>query len=336
MIIVFSTAYSPFIGGAETALKSIAENLPGLRFIILTSRFKKSLSRAEKIGNVIVYRLGFGSRLDKFLLPFSAAFKFASLRKNLESPILFWGMMASHGSIGAWLLKFFYPEIPFLLTIQEGDREWERNRFWWRLLLKKADYVTAISSFLLREVRKTGYRGKIEIVPNGVNLGKFQAPRNNNQKIIISVSRLVYKNGIDVLERAFEIVKRNFPEAELKVISDAPPEEIPRYLAEADIFVRPSRSEGLGTAFLEAMAAGLPIVGTRVGGIPDFLKDGKNGLFAKVDDAKDLAEKIERLLKDASLCQRLGENGRKLVEAKYQWSKIASKMNQLFLKLCES
>lgn len=335
-IIIFSTSYLPFLGGAETAVKGITENLLGLRFIILTSRFEKSLSRAEKVGNLIIYRLGFGNRLDKFLLPLLAVFKFVFLRKNLQGPILFWGMMASQGSIGAWLLKFLYPKIPFLLTIQEGDREWERNRFWWRLILKKADYVTALSSFLLEEIRNTGYRGKAEVAPNGVELQKFQAPRNNNQKIIISVSRRVYKNGIDVLERAFEIVKRKFPDAELRIISDAPHEEIPQHLWEADIFVRPSRSEGLGTAFLEAMAAGLPIIGTKVGGIPDFLKDGETGLFAKVDDPKDLAEKIELLFSDEPLRQKLIKNGRRLIEEKYQWPQIATRFKEIFLELCAS
>ena len=120
---------------------------------------------------------------------------------------MFWGMMISQGSIGAWLLKFFYPKIPFLLTIQEGDREWERNRFWWRLILKKADYVTAISAFLLEKVRKMGYLGKAVVVPNGVDIQKFQNPRlrqgfDGQAKIIITVGRLAYKNGVDILEKA--------------------------------------------------------------------------------------------------------------------------------------
>ena len=251
---------------------------------------------------------------------------------------MFWGMMISQGSIGAWLLKFFYPKIPFLLTIQEGDREWERNRFWWRLILKEADYVTAISAFLLEKVRKMGYLGKAVVVPNGVDIQKFQNPnlKSRNSKIIITVGRLVYKNGVDILEKALAIVKNKFPDVQLRIVSDAPHEEIPRHLWGADIFVRPSRSEGLGTAFLEAMAAGLPIIGTRVGGIPDFLKDGETGLFAKVDDSKDLAEKIELLFSDEALRQRLIKNGRRLIEEKYQWSQIALKMKNIFTELCAS
>ena len=132
------------------------------------------------------------------------------------------------------------------------------------------------------------------------------------------------------MERAFDIVKKKFPEAELKIISDAKHEDVPRYLSEADIFVRPSRSEGLGTAFLEAMAAGLPIIATPVGGIPDFLKDRETGLFTKVDDPEDLAEKIEMLFNDEKLREKLIINGRKLVEEKYQWPKIVRDMERVF------
>lgn len=202
--------------------------------------------------------------------------------------------------------------------------------------MKKTDYVTAISSFLLEQVRKLGYKGRAEVVPNGVDVERFMNKdlRFKNGRRIITVSRLAYKNGVDILEKAFEIVKKKFPDAELRIISDARHEDIPKYLWEADVFVRPSRSEGLGTAFLEAMAAGLPIIGTNVGGIPDFLKDGETGLFAKVDDSKDLAEKIELLFSDEALRQKLIKNGRRLIEEKYQWSRVALKMKNIFMELC--
>lgn len=334
-VIVFSTAYLPFIGGAETAIKGITDHISETRFIILTSRFNKSIPRAEKFGNVLIYRLGFGNSFDKFFLPFFSFIKFRSISKNLKKPIIFWGMMASYGSLGAWLLKFFHPKVPFLLTIQEGDNEWERNRFWWKLILKKANYVTAISSFLQNKIRKIGYKGKISIIPNGVELDRFRNKELGikDAKVIISVSRRVYKNGLDILEKAFEIIKKKFPEAELKVLDNTPYEQIPGELQKADIFVRPSRSEGLGTAFLEAMAAGLPIIGTNVGGISDFLEDGETGLFVKVDDPEDLAQKIELLFTDKDLYEKLSQNGKALIEGKYQWSKIAKDMENIFKEL---
>jgi glycosyltransferase involved in cell wall biosynthesis len=109
-------------------------------------------------------------------------------------------------------------------------------------------------------------------------------------------------------------------------------EDLPKYMAISNIFVRPSISEGLGTAFLEAMAAGLPIVGTNVGGIPDFLKDSQTGLFCTTE-SKSIAEKINLLLKDNDLRNRISENARKLVSEKYQWDNIAEEYKKLYLEL---
>ena len=104
------------------------------------------------------------------------------------------------------------------------------------------------------------------------------------------------------------------------------PGKVYDYLAKADIFARPSRSEGLGSSFLEAVGAGLPVIGTPVGGIPDFLKDNETGLFCEVDNPKDLAEKIKKLMTDEELAKRISENGHQLVLEKYDWNNIAKQM----------
>jgi glycosyltransferase involved in cell wall biosynthesis len=109
--------------------------------------------------------------------------------------------------------------------------------------------------------------------------------------------------------------------------------DVPKYLAISDVFVRPSLSEGLGNVFLEAMAAGLPVIGTKVGGILDFLKDSEMGLFCEVKNPQSIAEKIELILNDNNLRQKLIDNGRRLVEEKYNWPKIAQQMKIIFEKL---
>ena len=111
------------------------------------------------------------------------------------------------------------------------------------------------------------------------------------------------------------------------------PHLLPKYLRIADVFVRPSRSEGLGSAFLEAMAAGLPVIGTRVGGIPDFLKDGETGLFCKVDDPKSIVEKINLLTADKNLQNHIIQKGYKMVATNYNWKKIAKEYQIVFESL---
>jgi glycosyltransferase involved in cell wall biosynthesis len=401
-IAIFSLAYPPFVGGAELAVKEITGRLP-YNFICFTHRFEAVWPEREIIGNVEAVRVRRGPKLFYIFRAWRAAEKF-----HREKPFdAIWAVMAAYAGLAALLFKLFHPKVPLLLTLQEGDSEAHILRRvgifypFWRLIFKKADRIQAISNYLADFARRHGARCPIEVAPNGVDLEKFgdridrnarvekidQAKRSIKQSdrtsIIITASRLVYKNGIDVLIRAAAQLKFPIPNSQflIRILGGGPdeqklkklaqdlgisdkveflghvdPAKIPDYLAQADIFVRPSRSEGLGSSFLEAMAAGLPVIGTPVGGIPDFLHDaiqkiqihsnhsngnsdssnrnyGPNGLFVKPDDPADLAEKIAILLKDEKLRKRLGDNGRRLVLENYSWDKISQKIKNIFNSL---
>ena len=365
-ILLFSTAYLPFTGGAELAVKEITDRLKDVELDLITAKLKRGLPDFEKVGNMNVYRIGAGSIFDKPLLPNLGFLKAINLHKKKRYDLIH-GIMASQGSAAAYLFKFFYPKVPFVLTLQEGDlnRNSPFDRFWQKRIIKKADAITVISNYLAGFAIRFNKKAPIFIVPNGVGLSKFQIPKsklqinskfqNPNRKTIITVSRLVRKNGIDILIKAVKELKIN--DWELRIIGDGPErkklrklaeksgiadrvkflgnvpnEKIPEYLAEADVFVRPSRSEGLGTALLEAMAAGVPVIGTPVGGIPDFLKDEETGLICEMENPEDLAGEINRILKDKNLKRKLVENGRKLVEKNYNWDKIAIRMLDVYEK----
>lgn len=111
--------------------------------------------------------------------------------------------------------------------------------------------------------------------------------------------------------------------------------DLPKYLWGSDVFCRPSLSEGLGNVFIEAMAADLPIVGTDVGGIPDFLTDKETGLFCNVGDPENIAEKINLILNDKQLSDKLRQNGRELALKTYSWDLIAVEIKNIFNKLLE-
>ncbi len=358
-ILLFSTAYLPFVGGAELAVKEITGRLINIEFDLITAKLKRGLPDFEKIGNVNVYRIGAGNRfLDKPLLPNLGFLKAINLHKVKKYDLIH-GMMASQGSAAAYLFKFFYPKVPFVLTLQEGDlgRNSPFDRFWQRRIIRKADTITAISSYLSEFAKKFNKKAPLYIVPNGAtisnNLKVISNKKNNKEKVIITVSRLVRKNGIDILIKSLKNL--SITNYELRIIGDGPErksleklsrelgvadrvnflgnipnEEVPGYLAQADVFVRPSRSEGLGTAFLEAMAAGLPVVATPVGGINDFLKDRETGLFCESNNHKSLAEKVSHILTDDSLRENLIKNGQSLVKEKYNWDKIAEEMRKVY------
>ncbi len=371
---VFTLAYRPFVGGAEIAIEEISRRIPDAQFVLFTSRFDATWPEREMSGNAEVIRVGkgrsggnyYGRFLEKIVYVIRAWR--AAEREHRQRPFAAtWAMMASYAGIAALLFKLRHPDVPMLLTLQEGDSEehilHRVGIFYplWKLIFTKADRIQVISNYLGDFARRHGASCPIDMVPNGVDFGKFktenQKPKNAGKKpVIITTSRLVHKNGIDIVIRAAaELKKTRGARFSMQVVGSGPdeqslknlaaelgvaenmeflghvePERIPDYLSGADVFVRPSRSEGLGNSFLEAMAAGLPVIGTRAGGIPDFLKDGETGLFCEIDNPKDLAEKITYLLDNPDAARRIAANGRTLARGNYSWDGIASRMKNIF------
>ncbi len=357
-VLVFSTAYFPFVGGAEVAIREVARRLsPKFDFFIITSRFKRNLPKIEKVKEGTIVRLGFGNILDKYFLPVLGVLW--ALRKE---GMLF-GLDISAGSFAPAFLKFLFPKRFFVLNIQYGygDERLAKGRAGligtaFRFMLSQADAVASISNYLLDTAKDYGYKGHSAIIPNGIDLKNFQISNfQKKQKTIITTSRLVIKNGVDILIEAIAVVKEKVPDIKCLILGEGPEEaslknlatelnisqnikflgtigqeKIPRYLAESNIFVRPSRSEGLGISFLEAIAAGLPIIAPPVGGIPDIIEDGKTGLFCNPEDPKDLAEKIMNLLENEPLAKSIVENGQKMIKEKFLWEKISENYENLF------
>lgn len=376
-ILIFSTAYFPLVGGAEIAFKEITDRIKDHQFDLITSRFSKKNSKKEKIGNITAYRVGFGMKFDKYLLPILGHFKAKKLfKKNKYS--LIWCINASQAGLAALFLKLKNPKTPFLLTLQEGSskqRIFRRRWMVWplfKMIFKKADYIQAISKHLANYGKEMGAKCPIEVAPNGVDVKIFgkaltmssedrQALKEElsikkDERVIITVSRLVSKNAVDDLIKSLQylnfsmkllilgvgpeeaklknLVKKLNLEKKVLFLGLIPPAEVPKYLAISNVFVRPSISEGFGNVFVEAMAAEVPVIGTPVGGILDFLEDGETGLFCEPNNSKSIVQAIREIFGNKELTQRLIDNGQKLVEEKYSWNIIAKQMNKIFNKLC--
>lgn len=176
-----------------------------------------------------------------------------------------------------------------------------------------------------------------------------------DEYVILTTSRLVYKNGVDILIEAVAKLKESRPNIKLLIIGDGPElnklkvqsqklkvennilflgqipqKDLPIYFRVSDVFARPSRSEGLGNSFLEAMAAGVPVIGTPVGGIVDFLSNGHTGLLANPEDPDSLAEKISYILGHQDIKNNVIKNALVLVEKHYSWDVVAQKMDRIF------
>lgn len=106
--------------------------------------------------------------------------------------------------------------------------------------------------------------------------------------------------------------------------------EIPKYLSAADIFALPSYTEGLPNVVLEAMSCSLPVIATRVGGIPEVVEEGKSGILIERKNVDALSKAIERLIEDESLAKKMGIHGRKIVENKFSWYRNADEVIQIY------
>lgn len=236
-------------------------------------------------------------------------------------------------------------------------------RPWHLRVFHRADHITAISHDLARRAKYHRPNVPIAVIPNGVDLERFrfrgpisESTYRKTNFLLITTSRLVEKNGLFDLVASLRFLPSSIS---LKIFGTGPDEArlrdwadqcgvasrvifaghadhhiIVRELAKADVFVRPSLSEGLGNSFLEAMAIGLPVVGTPVGGIPDFLKPGETGWLCRVRDPKSIAAAVQHILDPLHQepVNRVVTQARQLIENKYDWGVLAKLMREVFSK----
>ncbi len=251
-------------------------------------------------------------------------------------------------------------------------------RPWHLLPFRKADRIQVISGHLEKRAQNNEVRCPIAVIPNGVDFDKFdkisdksvqaaagQLGRNTDDIWLITVSRLEKKNAVSDIIAALPLLDGNVRLAvigegnerktleklagekgvanRVRFMGSVPNDQLPPYLRAADIFIRPSLSEGQGIAYLEAMAAGIPVIATPVGGIVDFLSDPEHdpdkaptGLFCQIKDPASIAKTVKQYLDDRDLRQRIVENARNLVKDKYGWDGIAEKMEALFTQIVKN
>jgi glycosyltransferase involved in cell wall biosynthesis len=119
-------------------------------------------------------------------------------------------------------------------------------------------------------------------------------------------------------------------------IDAVPNGQVPTLLNRFAVYAALSRNESFGVAIVEASACGLPVVVTRVGGLPEVVVDGDTGLVVEREDVQAASDAILRLMKDPSLRKKMGEAGRRRVSAKYPWSESVAQMERTYAKVCKS
>jgi glycosyltransferase involved in cell wall biosynthesis len=216
-------------------------------------------------------------------------------------------------------------------------------------------YFICLSEDMFKKLVALGInKERVTIIPNFVDECFFHVSGCRFSNVILFIGGLKYVKGVDVLIEAFHVLSKRLKNLQLRIVGDGGMREeltkrinflnlgshvkilgyVPYYsvkdqLSDASVFVLPSRSEGLPNVLLQAMAAGLPIVATRVGGIPSLIRDGENGLLVTADNPEELAETIEKLLMNHDLAERLGRNAHRKAE-EYRVERIVKLYEELF------
>lgn len=376
-ILIFSLAYYPsHVSGAEAAVKEITDRITDAEFHMVTLRFDPTAAREEKVGNVLVHRIGSGSYTGKMLLPLTAALRARALARTHHYGGL-WALM-TYMTIPVAILRLLGTRLPYVVTLQDGDPYEKvfgrlRIRPFIPLInmgLRRATVIQSISDYLATWPRLRGSKAPVEIIRNGANprdlKGTFDPAmvesvkqkwgKSEGDVWLVNTSRLEHQKAQDVVIRAlpllpghikFLVVGGGQDEQMLKNLAQelgvgervmfagqVTRDEVTAYRKASDIFVANSRSEGLGNAFLSALASRLPLITTGVGGIADYAKDGETAWIVPVDDPQALADKVKEVLASPEKAKEISERARAMVERDYDWDKIAVQMrDRVFAKL---
>ncbi len=235
-----------------------------------------------------------------------------------------------------------------------------------RSIWRQSAQVVALSNALATTAAEVDSGVDIKVVPNGIESDLFV--RNPHLKTehrksqptdrvqLICVTRLIERKGVQVLLHAMQelddsvfltIVGEGNYKVELQLLAGrlkvdskvrfhgyCPREDLVQLYNISDIFVLPSMAESFGMVFVEAMSCGLPVVGARVGGVPDIIK-AENGILVKPDSVAELAAAISTLVKEPELREQLGLANRERAVQHYSWRGVCERYEAIYQNAIE-
>ncbi len=259
-------------------------------------------------------------------------------------------------------------KVRYRVVTRRVDFPLKKNYFSRRKYGKKVDAIIAISEGVKKVLVEGGVGPKrIEVIPSGIDFSPFEEAHPSDylrrelsfaadDYLVGIVAHLADHKGHKYLIQATRILKEHSPKIKLIIVGEGRlrieldrqakesdvedivfflgfREDIPQILASLDVFVLSSYLEGMGSSILDAMASKLPVVATKVGGIPEVVADGETGFLVPPRNPEALAQAILKLHSDRALASRLGQRGYELVHQKYSAEAMAKKAVLVYEKI---
>jgi glycosyltransferase involved in cell wall biosynthesis len=343
----------------------------GHRVTVVTAQYA-TLPAKEQNRGLTVYRVPALRRrqdrsnpLEQIAFILSSSFRTINLMSSFKPDVTlaFFGIPSG---VVAWLLKAFY-KIPYIVSLRGGDvpgfRPYDFHIYhrlmapFLRMIWKNAVTIVANSNGLRQLASVFDARFEIPVIPNGVDLESYTwAERDWSFPRLLSVGRIVHQKGLDLAMRALGELKEFH--WEWRIVGDGPHLHILQSLAkelgienrvhflgwqsreqlidsykEANVFLFPSRHEGMPNAMLEAMASGLPVIASCIAGSEELVLDGKTGYLFPSEDIESLRTALKKILSDPALREQMGRAGRLHTETNYSWESTARQYALLLEKV---
>jgi glycosyltransferase involved in cell wall biosynthesis len=369
-VAILMQRYHPFIGGAEQQAASLAPLLRarGVEVTVITRHFA-GLQRFEIIEDTPVYRLPVPG--PKPLASMAFTLSALPLLRRLHPDVIHAQELLSPTTTGVAAKRLL--GIPVVTKVlgggESGDlAKLKRKAFGQQRITnfqKHVDAFIVISREIDTELSDVGIPPEQRVfIPNGVNIARFLPPNAEQKRaqrttlglpedglIVVFTGRLAAEKRLHHAVKAWPAVRAVCPDALLLIVGAGPEEaslkalagegvrfagstnDVAPFLKAADIFLLPSAREGLSNAMLEAMATGLPVLATQVGGATDLITHGESGWLIPPDDPAALQTAFLTLIGDTELCSRLGAAGRERILRDYQLETTAARLHALYQRV---
>lgn len=366
-VLILNYEYPPLGGGAATATYNLLQELKNeedIEITLLTSSVKEY--KEEIIGTnirVVRFDIGKDNRLhdqsNKDLLKYSwQAIRWMFKHRNSYDLIhAFFGVPCGFLAMltgKPYVVSLRGSDVPFY---SEKYAFLDKNLFQYlvKLIWGRAKFVVTNSEGLRELAYETYDKKEIGVIYNGVNIDMFKPKKKNSTFSVVSTSRLIERKGLKYLIKAFRQFAKNKQDVEfilygdgnqkeeliqvsaglvgskIRFMGEATREELAKSIPFSDVFVLPSLNEGMSNSLLEAMASGLAIIATDVGGTKELVDDS-NGIVVEKEKSNDILEALNMLYEDRDLLESMGKSSRRKAES-MNWKSMANEYVKLY-KYC--